>query len=69
MIKKVTAKGVLVPKEFFPGVDEVDVVRDNGAVVLTPRRKHDPVLEFGRHPLNDDLTDASENLDHYLEPE
>jgi hypothetical protein len=65
MVKKVTDRGVLIPKEFFPGIEEVEIRRQNGAIVVTPKQS-DPIFDFGKDPLPDEITDASENLDRYI---
>ena len=67
---KVTEQGVVIPREWFAGVEEVEIRRENGAIVVNPKvlRKDDPIWELGKHPIEDDLgaTDVSTNLDRYL---
>jgi virulence-associated protein VagC len=67
---KVTEQGVVIPREWFAGVDEVEIRRENGRVVVDPlvRRENDPIWNLGKNPIDIDLgaTDISTNLDRYL---
>jgi hypothetical protein len=65
MKKKVTAQGVLVPKKFFKGIEEVEIRKENGLVVVVPVID-DPILQLGRQPVSDEVEDASENHDQYI---
>ncbi|HEX4588921.1 MAG TPA: hypothetical protein VH120_03270 [Gemmataceae bacterium] len=66
MKTRVTDQGVTIPKDWLPGVEEVEVRRENGAIVLTPVLPADPILGLGKHPVAVDVTDASVNHDRYL---
>jgi virulence-associated protein VagC len=66
MRSKVTEQGVVLPKQWFPGVDEVDIRRENNRVVVVPFRGDDPISELGKNPLTVDVDDASDNHDRYL---
>jgi hypothetical protein len=57
---------VLIPKDWLPGVEEVEVRRERGAIVVTPVPPADPILGLGRHPVVVDVTDASVNHDRNL---
>jgi len=63
---KVTAEGVLIPKRLLEGVDEVDIHKEDGAIVVVPVNGSDPIFKLGKHPISDELTDASEKHDRYL---
>lgn len=65
MKTKVTEQGVLVPKKYFKGVEEVEIRKENGLVVVVPITD-DPILQLGRRPVSDDVEDASENHDQYI---
>ena len=65
MKTKVTEQGVLIPKKFFKGIEEVEIRKENGLVVVEPITD-DPILQLGRRPVADDLEDASENHDQYI---
>jgi virulence-associated protein VagC len=65
MRAKVTAEGVTVPKEFFESAGEVEISRENGAVILRPVDS-DPIVLLGASPVKCGLQDASENHDQYL---
>lgn len=66
MKAKVTEKGVVVPKELFNGVDEVDIRKENNLIVITPKTKDDPILELGKHPVFCGTSDASDQHDKYI---
>ena len=63
---KVTEQGVVVPKEFLEGVEEVEIRKENNLIVVVPTTKDDPILEFGKHPVTCGVSDASEHHDRYL---
>ena len=63
---KVTAEGVIIPKEFLEGFDEVEISRKNGFILVIPTAKRDPLLELGTHPVICGVSDASEHHDKYL---
>jgi hypothetical protein len=65
MKTKVTEQGVLVPKRFFKGVEEVEIRKENGLVLVVPVTD-DPILGLGSQPVSNDLEDASENHDQYI---
>ncbi|MBV9210416.1 MAG: hypothetical protein JOZ52_07295 [Acidobacteria bacterium] len=65
MKTKVTEQGVLVPKKFFKGIEEVEIRKENDLVVVVPITD-DPILQLGKHPVADELEDASENHDKYI---
>lgn len=66
MKTKVSDQGVLIPKEFFVGVEEVDIRREDHAVVVTPIMRDDPILQLGTEPIDEEVTDASINHDRYI---
>lgn len=66
MKAKVTEKGVLIPKRFLEGIEEVEIRKENGFIVVVPVMTGDPVFNIGKHPIEDEITDASVNHDHYI---
>lgn len=69
MTIKITQAGIVIPRELLGGfeeLEEADVVRENGKIVVIPKIKHDPILDFGKHPVRTGIRDASVNLDQYL---
>jgi hypothetical protein len=62
---KVTEQGVLVPKRYFKGIEEVEIRKEKGSVVVVPVTD-DPLLQLGRRPVADDVEDASEHHDQYI---
>ena len=65
MRTKVTKEGVLVPRKFFKGIEEVEIRKENGLVVVVPVTD-DPILQLGTRPVSDEVEDASENHDQYI---
>lgn len=75
---KVTKEGLLMPKEVAErlGSDEVEVFEEPGRLLIIAEpaspgdtrseAKEDPILSMGEDPVNDGITDASENHDRYL---
>ncbi|HKZ84883.1 MAG TPA: hypothetical protein VJ793_14610 [Anaerolineae bacterium] len=66
IITRVTEQGVLVPKQFLEGIDQVEIRKEQNVILLVPVSEADPILEFGKHPITIELDDASINHDHYL---
>jgi hypothetical protein len=66
MKTEVTQQGVLIPRDYFPGVKTVEIRKAKEGVVVVPVLEEDPILQMGRHPVDDDITDASVNHDRYL---
>ena len=66
MKAKVTKQGLLIPKRFLEGIDEVEIHRENGSIIVTPIGSNDPVFNIGKNPIDIDITDASVNHDHYI---
>ena len=66
MKAKVTEEGVLIPREMLEGISgrEVEIRKEPGRLLVLPA--DDPILSFGEEPLDDEMTDASINLDRYL---
>ena len=64
MRAKVTAQGVLIPKEWFGNATEVEVFEEEGRIVLVSL--NDPIFSLGTHPVKTGVADASENLDDHL---
>jgi len=66
MKAKVTEKGVVIPKEFLEGIEEVEIRKADGLVVIVPTTKSDPILALGQNPVECGAPDASECHDKYL---
>jgi virulence-associated protein VagC len=65
MKTKVTEQGVLIPKRFLKGIEEVEIRREDDLILVVPV-SDDPILQLGKHPIADDIEDASENHDAYI---
>jgi hypothetical protein len=66
MKAKVTEHGLVIPKELLEGIDEVEIRKENGLIVVVPITGGDPVLELGKHPVQCGVPDASEHHDKYI---
>lgn len=63
---KVTEQGVVIPKDFLEGVEEVEIRKENNIIFVIATTKTDPIFEMGMNPVNCGVSDASENLDRYI---
>lgn len=66
MRTKVTESGVLIPKEWLEGIDEVDIQKTQDMIIVMPVQAGDPILDLGKQPILLDVEDASLNHDRYL---
>ncbi len=63
---KVTDDGLVIPRELLEGVDEVEIRKEYGVVLVIPVGEQDPIWRLGKNPVIGGVTDASENLDKYI---
>jgi len=63
---KITKKGLLVPLEFFDGIQEVDIQKKDNLILLVPCIKTDPIMNLGKNPILCDVIDGAENIDKYI---
>ena len=63
---KVTNRGVLIPKQWLEGIDEVEIRRERALIVIEPVDAEDPILRLGDEPIVVDVDDASIHHDRYL---
>jgi virulence-associated protein VagC len=63
---RVTENGLIVPKEFLRGIEEVEIRKTDNLVVIVPTTKTDPILALGENPVECDAPDGSERHDRYL---
>jgi virulence-associated protein VagC len=68
MKTEVTDEGLLIPKQLLEGVKEVEIRKEKDVIVIIPLPTADPILELGKNPIADDLTDASVGHDRYVYP-
>jgi virulence-associated protein VagC len=66
MRTEVTEEGLIIPKDLLEGVKEVEIRKENNMILIIPLASEDPILQLGRNPISDDVTDASTNHDRYL---
>ena len=63
---KVTENGVLIPKMWLEGIDEVDIQKTQDMIIVVPVQAEDPILNLGKQPVILEVEDASLNHDRYL---
>ena len=66
MRTKVTENGVLIPKMWLEGIDEVEIQKTQDMIIVVPVQAEDPILNLGKQPIILDMEDASLNHDRYL---
>jgi len=66
MKARVTAEGVLVPKELLGDAQEVEIRRDDQVITIVPSGAQDPIWRLGEDPVACGAPDASEEHDKYL---
>jgi len=66
MRAKVTHQGVLIPKQWLEGIDEVEIRQEQTRIVIEPADAEDPILHLGTEPVVVDVDDASIHHDRYL---
>ena len=66
MRTKVTEQGLLIPKDFLQGVEEVDIQIRDGMIVVVPVTDSNPLSALGSDPIYLDVEDASINHDKYI---
>ncbi len=66
MKAKVTERGITIPPSMLPSVDEVEIRKEAGRIVIEPAQKEDPLFGLGDNPVPCGAEDASESHDEYL---
>lgn len=66
MRSPVTELGVVLPKQWFEGIREVEIYYETNRIVIIPIPPDDPILTLGKYPVQDTVTDASQRHDSYL---
>jgi len=66
MRTQVTEQGIFIPKQMLEGVKEVEIRKEKSVIVIVPISEEDPILQFGKEPIEDVVTDASVNHDKYI---
>lgn len=63
---KVTDAGVLIPKEFLGELEEVEIVQEQGRIILATVKPTPSIWQLGTNPVECDVTDLARNHDAYL---
>ncbi len=63
---RVTEQGVVIPRQFLEGVEEVEIRQEDGRILVIPTPESDPIVELGKNPVMCGVTNASEHHDTYL---
>lgn len=66
MRAKVTKRGLLIPKEMLAGTEEVEILKEDHRIVISPLTKGDPILNLGKYPVECGVPDASEQHENCL---
>lgn len=66
MRAKVTEDGILLPKQWFEGINEVEIRRERDLILVEPIAAVDPILSLGTQPVVVDVDDASLHHDRHL---
>ena len=66
MKAKVTNEGLVIPKKYLEGIDEVEIKKENGFIIVIPVTDGDPIFGLGKNPVDCGVADASEQHDKYL---
>lgn len=66
MRTKVTENGVLIPKVWLEGIDEVEIHKEQNIIIVVPVQADDPIFDLGKQPIRLDVEDASLHHDRYL---
>ncbi len=48
---KVTDKGIVIPKTYLEGIEEVEVKKENGLILIVPITDIDPISGLGKNPV------------------
>ena len=62
----VTPDGLLIPKQFLEGIQEVEIRKEYNYIWVIPLVFEDPILQLGTSPVVTDEGDASVHHDRYL---
>jgi virulence-associated protein VagC len=63
---QVNDQGVLIPKDFFAEIKEVEIRRQENIIMVIPIVNIDPIVQLGTEPIDIEIVDASVNHDYYL---
>jgi hypothetical protein len=63
---KVTATGVLIPKELLGELEEVELTQEPGKIILTTAQPSPSIWQLGTNPVECDVDDLAVNHDTYL---
>jgi hypothetical protein len=66
MKTEVTEQGLLIPKQFLEGIEEVEIRKETGVILVVPLDRKDPIFQLGEDPIDDEVTDASTQHDSYI---
>jgi len=66
MKTKVSSRGLVIPREMLADVEEVEILKENNRIVISPVTKVDPILGLGKNPVCWGVSDASERHDRDL---
>lgn len=63
---KVTAAGVLIPKELLGELEEVELTQEQGKIIIATVKSSPSIWQLGTNPVECQVTDMGVNHDAYL---
>jgi hypothetical protein len=66
MKTRVTEQGIIIPRDMLDGLDEVEIRRHDGMIIIVAAGAHDRIFDIGKDPIDTEVTDASVNHDSYI---
>jgi virulence-associated protein VagC len=66
MKTRVTEQGIIIPRDMLEGLDEVEIRKQDGMIIIVPAGTDNPIFNIGKNPIDADVTDASVNHDYYV---
>ena len=63
---KVTEEGVLIPKSLLGESQEVEVIQEQGKIIITASNKTPSIWDLGTNPVECEVKDGAINHDAYL---
>lgn len=63
---KVTAEGVMIPKELLGEWEEIEITRQQDKLIITTIEKKATIWDLGKNPVECDVHDGAINHDKYL---
>jgi virulence-associated protein VagC len=63
---KVTEEGLLIPKELLGESQEVELIQQEGQIIITPAPRQTSIWDLGSNPVECEVKDGAIHHDRYL---